>query len=120
MTDAPTDLQLLRRYAETRADDAFAELVRRHVDWVYSAARRMVRDPHLAEDVTQAAFILLARKAAKLSANDRTEVAPWLFTATRWTAAAALRAEARRRRREGQAAAHAAATSGATEPDPWP
>src|SRR5947208_16407965 len=118
MTDAPTDLQLLRRYAETRADDAFAGLVRRHVDWVYSPARRMVRDPHLAEDVTQAAFILLARKAAKL-VNDRAEVAPWLFTATGWTAAAALRSEVRRRRREGQAAAHAAATSGAAELDPW-
>jgi len=52
-----TDQQLLRDYAERRAEAAFAELVRRHVDFVYSAAFRMVRDAHWAEDVTQGVFV---------------------------------------------------------------
>jgi len=52
-----TDPQLLRTYAETRSDAAFAELVRRHVDFVYSAALRMVCDSHLAGDVTKGAFV---------------------------------------------------------------
>ena len=121
MTDAPTDLQLLRRYAAERDDAAFALLAARHVDWVYSVARRTVRDEHLAEDVTQAAFILLARKAKKLAAAERTVVSAWLFAATRWVSAAALRSEGRRRRREGQAAIDAAARSsgGASESDDW-
>ena len=54
-----TNSQLLRAYAEKRSEPAFSELVRRHVDFVYSAARRMVCDPHLAEDVTQGVFIVL-------------------------------------------------------------
>jgi DNA-directed RNA polymerase specialized sigma24 family protein len=58
-----TDQQLLREYAERRSEAAFAELVRRHVDLIYSAALRMVCDSHLAEDVTQGAFVALARSA---------------------------------------------------------
>ena len=50
MTDN-TDSHLLRTYAERKLETAFTELVRRHVDFVYSAAIRTVRDPHLAEDV---------------------------------------------------------------------
>jgi len=46
-----SDQQLLRDYAGKRSEDAFTELVRRHVDLVYSAALRMVRDAHLAEDM---------------------------------------------------------------------
>ena len=56
-----TDQHLLRDYAENRAEPAFAELVRRHVDLVYSAALRMVCDAHLAEDVTQRTFMVRAR-----------------------------------------------------------
>ncbi len=52
-----TDQQLLREYAERRSETAFAELVRRHIDLIYSAALRMVWDSHLAEDVTQGAFV---------------------------------------------------------------
>lgn len=62
------DSILLRRYAEQRAEDAFAELVRRHLDGVYSAAlRRVGGDVHLAEDVAQQVFVALARKAAWLA-----------------------------------------------------
>jgi len=59
-----TDSQLLRAYAEHRSEPAFAELARRHVDFIYSAALRMVCDPHLAEDVTQCVFLALAKNAA--------------------------------------------------------
>src|SRR5687768_4943982 len=116
--DAMTDAQLLGQFvratSRANAQHAFAGLVRRHVDWVYSAARRMVRDPGLAEDVTQAVFIVLARKAAGLAgepggAGDAESLSPWLFNVTRYTAAAARRSRARREHHERQAAAMAIA-----------
>lgn len=99
-----TDLDLLDQFVRTGSASAFAEVVARHLDWVYGVARLAVRgDPHLAEDVTQATFIVLARKAATIPPG--TVLAAWLFRVTRYTAAAALRAEARRRRHEGRYAA---------------
>src|ERR1041384_6068082 len=53
-----TDIELLRRFRESASDEAFAELVRRHVDFVYSTARRQVNDATLAEEITQATFIV--------------------------------------------------------------
>ena len=62
------DCELLRRYAESRCEEAFAELVRRHLDLVYSAALRQVNgDAHLAQDVTQTVFMHLSRNARRLS-----------------------------------------------------
>ena len=62
-----TDQQLLRDYTERRAETAFTELVRRHVDLVYSATLRMVRDAHLAEDVKQTVFVPLPQNARQFS-----------------------------------------------------
>jgi len=66
-TDQP-DSSLLQEFAVRRSQNAFSELVSRHSDWVYSAAVRMVRDRHLAEDVAQAVFLIMAEKAGKLAA----------------------------------------------------
>jgi RNA polymerase sigma factor (sigma-70 family) len=97
-----TDLELLAQYGRTKEPGAFAELVRRHVDWVYSASMRQVRDRQLAEDVTQAVFIALAQKAASLH-GDR-PLSSWLMTVTRRAAINAVRSESRRRRHEQEAA----------------
>ncbi len=96
------DCDLLRRYAETQSEDAFAELVRRHVNLVYSAAMRQVNgDSHLAQDVAQTVFTELARKAAALS--NRQLLSGWLYTCTHFTAAKAVRKESRRRTHELEA-----------------
>src|SRR5438876_11252427 len=98
-----TDQQLLRDYTEARSEVAFAELVRRHVDFVYSAALRMVRDAHLAEDVTQGVFVALARTAHQLA--NRPVLSGWLHRTAQNLAANAIRSDVRRRAREQEAAA---------------
>jgi len=98
-----SDQQLLRDYAECHAETAFAELVRRHVDLVYSAALRMVSDAHLAQDVTQGVFMALARSAPQLA--DRPVLAGWLHRTARNLGANVVRSEVRRRTREQHACA---------------
>jgi DNA-directed RNA polymerase specialized sigma24 family protein len=98
-----TDQQLLRDYTERRSDTAFAELARRHVDLVYSAALRMVRDAHLAEDVTQSVFVALAQNARQLT--DRPVLSGWLHCTAQHIAAQTVRTDVRRRAREQEAAA---------------
>lgn len=99
MTD---DASLLRSYAEERTETAFAELVRRHLDGVYSAAlRRLGGDRHLAEDVSQQVFAALAGQAERLA--DRAELTGWLYTTTRNVAANVVRGERRRKSREQEA-----------------
>jgi RNA polymerase sigma factor (sigma-70 family) len=97
-----TDAQLLRAYGETCSEAAFAELVRRHVDFVYSAARRMVWDRHLAEDVTQGVFVALAKNSAQL--QDRPVLSGWLHRTAQNIAAQTVRTIERRRAREQEAA----------------
>lgn len=101
--DAQSDAQLLRTYAESRSDAAFAELVRRYIDLVHSAARRMVGDAHLAEDVTQATFLALAKNAPQLT--ERPVLAGWLHRTAQNIAAQTVRTDVRRRAREQEAAA---------------
>ena len=110
------DALLLRRYAEKGAEDAFTELVRRHVDLVFGAAlRRTSGDTHRASDVAQEVFSKLARDARKLSRH--TVLAAWLHTATRNAALNLMISEQRRRARETQALA-LDRTSAAGEPNP--
>ncbi|MGC4030342.1 MAG: sigma-70 family RNA polymerase sigma factor [Tepidisphaeraceae bacterium] len=102
MADASDDFELLRRYVERHDEAAFARLVTRHTDMVYAAARRQVGAGHLAEEVTQATFVLLMRKADRLP--EGTVVAGWLYKAARYAAANALCADLRRRKHERKAA----------------
>src|SRR5436190_24286509 len=96
------DSELLRRYADQGDEKAFAELVRRHVNLVYSAALRQVNgDAHLAADATQLVFTDLARKAGSLAGHR--VLAGWLFTSTRFAAAKLIRGERRRHAREQEA-----------------
>lgn len=96
------DQQLLCQYVERQSELAFAELVHRHIDLVYSAARRMVRDSHLAEDVTQDAFAALAKSAPQLV--EHRVLSSWLHRTAQNLAANVVRAEVRRRTREQEAA----------------
>src|SRR2546422_140973 len=95
------DAKLLYEYAATKSERVFSELVARHVGLVYSAALRQVRDPHLAEEVTQTVFLRLAQKAWTF--RDGVILSGWLFRATRFVASETMRTENRRRHREQQA-----------------
>ncbi len=108
------DSALLREYAVQKSEDAFATLVSRHVRFVYSAALRQVGNPHLAEEVTQAVFIILAKKAAELS--GRPVLAGWLFQTTRYAAMAQVRDAARRRHHEQEASMQNEIQSNASSP----
>jgi len=100
-----SDAQLLRAYAERGAEAAFAEIVARHTDLVYSAALRQVYSPDLARDVTQSVFTDLARKAREVSwkLTPEASLIGWLYRGTRFAARDLYRNETRRTQRERQA-----------------
>src|SRR5476651_1121342 len=100
MQDA-NDMELLRDYARNGSEAAFAELVQRHVNLVYSAALRHVGIDAHAEEITQAVFVILARKATGLRPDTILE--GWLHETTRLTALSFLRGERRRQFREQEA-----------------
>jgi RNA polymerase sigma factor (sigma-70 family) len=100
--DGLTDQQLLREYADKKSEAAFAQLVRRYVDLVYSVALRLVPDSHAAKDVTQDVFVALARNARQLASHP--VLAGWLHQTTRNIAANIVRASTRRAAREQEAA----------------
>ncbi len=111
MTD---DLELVREYALRQSEQAFETLVFRYVNLVYSSAMRQVRDPHVAEEITQVTFIILARKAHSLSA--RTILASWLHRTAVFVAADALKTQRRRVQREQEAYMHSESESGGPSP----
>jgi len=98
------DATLLRHFASDRSEAAFAELVRRHLNLVYSVALRKVGgDVHFAEDATQNVFSALAHHAASLA--NRPVLTGWLYTTAHFTAAKIVRTERRRQQREHEAQA---------------
>ncbi len=108
------DWQLLQNYVERDSETAFRTLVNRYVSLVYSVALRQVRDAQLAEEVAQAVFLLLARKARGF--RQGVVLSGWLFRTTRFVASRAVRAEQRRQHREQEAFAMQQLT---TTDDAW-
>jgi RNA polymerase sigma factor (sigma-70 family) len=91
----------LQDYARNHSEEAFAALVQQHVNLVYSAALRQAGVAAHAEEITQAVFIILAQKAARLPAHTVLEA--WLYQTTRWVSLSFLRGERRRHFREQEA-----------------
>ena len=99
-----SDRDLLQQFVRQNSQHSFGEIVRRHLDLVYSAALRQVRTPQLAEEVAQSVFADLARNAGKLAgggdASSSQPLTPWLYAVTRRTAIDVVRKESRRQLRE--------------------
>lgn len=95
------DMALVREYAAEQSEPAFEAIVSRHINLVYSVALRQTRDAHHAEEVTQAVFIILARKAPALS--PQTILSGWLCRTARHVAANLLTTQRRRQEREQEA-----------------
>jgi RNA polymerase sigma factor (sigma-70 family) len=92
------DNALLHEYVQRKSEAAFTALVTRHVNKVYSVALRHTGNPHQAEEITQAVFVILARKANRLGENAILE--GWLYQTARLTALTFVRSEIRGTRRE--------------------
>jgi len=110
------DSALLRQYSDNNSNEAFAALVTRHINLVYSVALRQVGNAHAAEEITQAVFIILAKKAAQLR-HDKA-LSSWLFQVTRLTAKNFVRSEGRRHHREQEA--HMQSILNESETEVWP
>lgn len=96
------DAELLRCYAESRSETAFAEFVERRIGFVHATALRQVAgDAHTAQDVTQAVFVLVAKKATRLVKHEC--LGGWLHTTTCNVAHLLLRQAWRRKLREEEA-----------------
>ena len=110
------DIALLREFAERDSEPAFAELVARHVNKIYSVALRHARNPHQAEEITQAVFVILARKARRL--GPKVVLSGWLYQTARLAAVTFIRSEIRRAQREQEAVMQTSIN--ANESDVWP
>jgi RNA polymerase sigma factor (sigma-70 family) len=93
--DPRTDRALLAAFLSERDEPAFAELVRRHGPLVWATCRRALPDPADAEDAFQATFLVLVRRADRLTAAD--SLGPWLYRVAAWTGRSQRRKNARRR-----------------------
>lgn len=107
------DADLLRRYVEEKSEAAFAQLVRRRIGLVYAIAWRHTRDAHTAQDVTQAVFTALARKAPQLARHHA--LVGWLYRSAHFAATDAVRGAIRRQRQAEALIMHETDPS-ATEP----
>src|SRR5690348_6703705 len=112
MSDSP-DAELLEQFVRNKSEAAFAELVERHIGLVYSTAFRKTGNSQQSEDITQAVFIILARKAHSL--GSKTVLPGWLHHTARFTAANLQRMELRRIRREQEAFMQSTVNESATD-----
>ena len=110
------DTALLKRYTDQSSEEAFAALVARHINKVYSVAMRHTRNPHQAEEITQTVFVTLAKKAPHFR-ND-VVLSGWLYLTARFSSVNFIRSEIRRVRREQEAIMQN--VSNETESDVWP
>src|SRR6267154_2525931 len=110
------DHALLRQYAEQNSETAFAALVARHLDKVYSVALRHTRNAHAAEEITQAVFVILAKKSGRLGA--KVILAGWLYETARLTTLTYIRSETRRACREKEA--HMQTALNENDDETWP
>lgn len=100
MQDA-SDMELVRKFVRQSSEEAFSELVRRHINLVYSVALRFTGNSEDAQDVAQAVFIIFAKKSPSLL--DRSVLTGWLYEATRFAATGVLRRRVRRQTHEQEA-----------------
>jgi RNA polymerase sigma factor (sigma-70 family) len=112
-----SDMELLRDYDRRGSEEAFAALVRRHLNLVYSVSLRHVGAAAQAEEITQAVFVILARQAGRFGPNSILE--GWLHETARLTALSFLRGERRRRFREQEAYLRSTLEQ-STEASVWP
>jgi RNA polymerase sigma factor (sigma-70 family) len=112
------DMELAREYAVRGCEEAFATLVSRYINLVYSIAFRRLGDAHLAEEVTQATFVILARKAGSLGPD--TVLSAWLCRTAQYVSARASRNERRRRNREQEMYMQSLSNASGPETSPWP
>ena len=111
----PTDNDLLEQLQQSESDEAFARIVERHINLVHSVALRHTANRHHAEEITQAVFIVLARRAGSL--GRQTVLSGWLYHAARLTAANFLRSEIRRAMREQEAFMQSSAEATSSHPN---
>jgi RNA polymerase sigma factor (sigma-70 family) len=107
------DRRLLREYVESGSRKALQELIQRHLELIYSSALRQVRDPNLAEDVTQAVFVVLTQKAGTI--RNGVAVGGWLLAATRYVVVTVMRKQAIKAKHERRAARPEALEAAAEE-----
>ncbi len=108
-----TDRELLSAYISSRDEDAFGELVSRHMNMVYRACLRRLKNAEDARDACQAVFVVLARKAR--AAKKQTSLAAWLHAVARHVSLTAIRTKAKRAKREGEAALLRASSGGGNQ-----
>lgn len=111
------DRELLRKYLEQRDERAFAELVARHIDLVYSAARRQTKSHAMAEEITQSVFIRLVERAHDILSHET--IPGWLLVTTRYVVLNAQRTDARRRKHEYEAAKMKPEANASETPTNW-